>query len=119
MTLRSRLAFLLGFFAVACWSITLRAQETKPSIEVDGSDIQRELDERRQKIEKLSLEEREMLRRAHQKAADDPEVQSAIAKRNAAAFEFRMAVQRAMLRIDPSLEPILMKMAQTGMPPQP
>jgi hypothetical protein len=110
----NRWPLLLASLASVAIILPLAAQdEPKTPVEVDGSDIQRELQERQRKIEKLSTEEQEKLRLAHVKANDDPEVQKALANRNAAIYEFRLELHRAMLKIDPSLEPVLQKMERT------
>jgi hypothetical protein len=91
------------------------AHET-PKPELDGSDIERELHERAEKINRLGLEEQLKLRAAQQKAAEDPEVIAALEKRNIAIREFRNALRNSMIKADPAMEPILNKLA-TGTHP--
>jgi hypothetical protein len=79
--------------------------------ELDGSDINKELRERAEKINKLSLEEQLQLRAAEQKAAHDPAVQAALKKRNEAIQEFRAAIRASLLKDNPGLQPILDKIA--------
>ena len=77
--------------------------------ELDGSDVQRDFRERRERVLKLSLDEQLKIRAAEQKAAEDPEVKAAVAKRNKAIEEFRMARRAAMIKADPSVAAILEK----------
>jgi hypothetical protein len=61
------------------------------------------------RLANLSREEREKLQAARQKAMQDPAVQSAHDKMRAAHKEFRDAMHAAMLKADPSIQPILNK----------
>jgi membrane protein involved in colicin uptake len=79
--------------------------------EVDGSDLRREVREREERINKLSIEEQLRLRAAQQKAAEDPAVKAALEKRNKAIQEFRAALRASMIKADPTVEPILDKVA--------
>lgn len=58
----------------------------------------------------LSPEERTKLRAAHQKAMADPAVQAAKDRSRQSRREFRDLRRAAMLRSDPSIQPILDKM---------
>ena len=78
---------------------------------VDGSELEAQLHEREQKIQKLSIEEQLKLRAAQQKAAEDPAVLEALKKRNEAIAEFRMALRNSMIRSDPKMAEILDKLA--------
>jgi biopolymer transport protein ExbB/TolQ len=78
---------------------------------LDGSDVEAELNEREQKIQKLTVEEQLKLRAAQQKAAEDPLVLEALKKRNEAIVEFRMALRNSMIREDPKMAEILDKLA--------
>ena len=62
-----------------------------------------------QRLANLSPEERQKLQAAHQKAMQDPAVQTAHEKMRAAHKEFRDAMHAAMLKADPSIQPILNK----------
>ena len=62
-----------------------------------------------QRLANLSPEERQKLQAAHQKAMQDPAVQAAHDKMRAAHKEFRDAMHAAMLKADPSIQPILNK----------
>lgn len=79
--------------------------------EVDGSDLRREVREREERINKLSIEEQLKLRAAQQKAAEDPAVKAALEKRNKAIEEFRAALRASMIKADPTVQPILDKVA--------
>ena len=79
--------------------------------DVDGSDVRREAREREEKVNKLSIEEQLKLRAAEQKAAEDPAVKAALEKRNKAINEFRVALRAGMIKADPTIEPILQKVA--------
>jgi hypothetical protein len=61
------------------------------------------------RLANLSAEERQKLQAAHQKAMQDPSVQAAHDKMREAHKEFRDAMRAAMLKADPSIQPILNK----------
>lgn len=61
------------------------------------------------RLANLSPEERQKLQAAHQKAMQDPAVQAAHDKMRAVHKEFRDAMHAAMLKADPSIQPILNK----------
>ena len=83
---------------------------------LDGSDVEAQLSEREQKIQKLTTEEQLKLRAAQQKAAEDPLVLEALRKRNEAIAEFRMALRNSMIRTDPKMAEILDKLAVGASP---
>ena len=58
----------------------------------------------------LTEEERARLRAAHQKAMTDPAVQAAREKLKQARREFREVLRPALLKADPSIQPILDKL---------
>lgn len=62
-----------------------------------------------QRLENLSPEERQKLQTARQTAMQDPSVQAARDKMRQAHKEFRDAMRAAMLKADPSIQPILNK----------
>ncbi len=66
--------------------------------------------ERRARWANLSEDERARLKAAHQKAMADPAVQAAREKLRQARREFREVMRPALLKADPSLQPILEKM---------
>ena len=60
----------------------------------------------------LTPEEKQKLKAAHQKAMQDPAVKSAEATKETDKKGFHKAVREAMLRADPSIQPILEKMRE-------
>jgi hypothetical protein len=66
--------------------------------------------ERRARWANLTEEERAKLRAAHEKAMADPAVQAARDRLRQARREFRELMRPAMLKADPSIQPILDKM---------
>ena len=66
--------------------------------------------ERRARWANLSEEDRAKLRAAHQKAMADPAVQAARDRLRQARREFREVMRPAMLKADPSIQPILDKL---------
>ena len=58
----------------------------------------------------LTEDERARLRAAHQKAMQDPAVQAAREKLKQARREFREIMRPALLKADPSIQPILDKL---------
>lgn len=59
----------------------------------------------------LTLEEQLKIRAAQRKAAEDPAVRAALAKRDQAIEDFRKALHDAMVKVDPKLEPTLQKIS--------
>jgi Spy/CpxP family protein refolding chaperone len=66
--------------------------------------------ERRARFANLTDDERARLRNAHQKAMTDPAVQAARERLRQARREFREVLRPAMLKADPSIQPILDKL---------
>jgi hypothetical protein len=66
--------------------------------------------ERRARWANLNDEERGRLRAAHQKAMADPAVQAARDRLRQARREFREVLRPALLKADPSIQPILEKL---------
>ncbi|MGI9086732.1 MAG: hypothetical protein ACR2HH_03160 [Chthoniobacterales bacterium] len=62
----------------------------------------------------LSPDERARLKAAHQKAMADPTVQAAKDRTKTSRKEFREMRRAAMLKADPSIQPILDKMPARG-----
>lgn len=65
--------------------------------------------ERRARWANLNEEERSRLKAAHQKAMADPAVQATREKLRQARREFREVMRPAMLKADPSIQPLLDK----------
>lgn len=78
---------------------------------VFGQDEDQPMEPRRweQRLSNLSPEERQKLQGAREKAMQDPAVQAAHDKMRQASKEFRDAMHAAMLKADPSIQPILNK----------
>jgi Spy/CpxP family protein refolding chaperone len=66
--------------------------------------------ERRARFANLTDDERARLRNAHQKAMTDPAVQAARERLRQSRREFREVLRPAMLKADPSIQPILDKL---------
>jgi len=66
--------------------------------------------ERRARFANLTEDERARLRAAHQKAMQDPALQAAREKLKQARREFRELLRPALLKADPSIQPILDKL---------
>lgn len=67
-------------------------------------------EERRARWANLTDDERARLRAAHEKAMQDPAVQAAREKLRQARREFREVLRPALLKADPTIQPILEKM---------
>ena len=63
----------------------------------------------------LSPDEREKMKAAEQKAMQDPTVQAAKEKMRQASKEFQDTMRAALLKADPSIQPILDKMPMRSM----
>jgi Spy/CpxP family protein refolding chaperone len=66
--------------------------------------------ERRARFQNLTEDERTRLRAAHEKAMQDPALQAARDKLRQARREFRELLRPALLKADPSIQPILDKL---------
>ena len=66
----------------------------------------------RERAMALSPEERQKLRAAHKAALEDPTVKAAEATRATDKKGYRKAMHDAMIKADPSVEPILEKMRE-------
>lgn len=84
--------------------------------EIDGSDLRREQQQREERIGKLTTDEQLKVRAAQRSAAKDPEVQAALQKRNEAIREFREALRASMIKADPTVEAILVKLTAEPAP---
>jgi hypothetical protein len=70
----------------------------------------KQFQERRARWASLSEEERSKLKAAHQKAMEDPAVRAAHDRLKQARREFREVMRPAMLKADPTLQPIFDKL---------
>ena len=67
-----------------------------------------------QRLANLTPEERDKLKAARQKAMQDPTVQAAHEKMRQARKDFVGAMRSAMVKADPSVQPILDKLPKGG-----
>ena len=67
-----------------------------------------------QRLANLSPEERQKLMAARQKAMQDPAVQAAHDKMREARREFMTSMHAAMLKADPTIQPVLDKIPKGG-----
>jgi len=104
--MKAKLTFLLVPALAAALQLgpTLRAQTP-----VDKPARQFQM-ERRARWASLNDEERSKLKAAHQKAMADPAVRAARDRLRQARREFREVMRPALLKADPSVQPILEKM---------
>ena len=92
-------------------SILALALQFVPAIRAQDDDEQGKRGRRwEQRLANLSPEERQKFEAARQKAMQDPSVQAAHDKMRQAHQEFQDAMRAAMLKADPSIQPILNKM---------
>jgi hypothetical protein len=68
------------------------------------------------RLANLSPEERQKVEAAHQKAMQDPAVQAAHEKMRQARRDFEDSMHAAMLKADPSIQPILDKVPKREKP---
>jgi Spy/CpxP family protein refolding chaperone len=67
----------------------------------------------------LTEEEKSRLKAAHQKAMEEADVKAAHEKLKAARQEFHQAMKAAMLKADPTIQPLLEKAHPAGGPDEP
>ena len=67
-----------------------------------------------QRLANLSPQERDKLKAARQKAMQDPSVQAAHEKMRQARREFITSIRAAMVKADPSIQPVLDKVPRVG-----
>ena len=95
-------------------SVTLATAQLSPLFAADEPDetpVMKEMQRRQGQVDKLSIDDQLKLRAAQQKAMENPEVKAAMEKRDKAIVEFREALRAAMMASDPSIRPILEKIA--------
>ena len=98
-------------------SILALAFQFVPAIRAQDDDEQGKRGRRwEQRMANLSPDERQKFEAARQKAMQDPSVQAAHDKMRQARKEFRDAMHAAMLKADPSIQPILNKMPAGNRP---
>ena len=82
----------------------------------DKTAVMNELERREQNLQKLSVEDQLKVRGAQQKALEDAEVKAALENRDKALADFRAKLRAAMIVADPSVKPILDKIAEGADP---
>ena len=108
--MKAKLIYLLvpALVCVSQFAPTVSAQP--PDRDRPDRPFRRFQDDRRARFANLTEEERARLRAAHEKAMQDPAVQAAREKLRQARREFREVLRPALLKADPSIQPILDKM---------
>jgi hypothetical protein len=106
MTMKAKLRFLLVSTLTATLQFAPGAL-AQPPADKPARPFQME---RRARWANLSEDERARLKAAHQKAMADPAVRAAREKLRQARREFRDVLRPALLKADPSIQPILDKM---------
>src|SRR3982750_703515 len=90
-----------------------------PSAKAEDPDSTATINEfkrREENLGKLDVEDQIKIRGAQQKALEDPEVKAALEKRDKAITEFRAKLREKMIVADPSVKPILERIAQGADP---
>jgi hypothetical protein len=113
-TMKARRFMAALIVVLASLGVTIAGVQQKDGqpVELDSSELNRQLQERLQKVEALPRAEQELLRKAYEDATKTEEVQAALAKRDQALREFNEAVRAAILRNDPSLLRVLEKVSR-------
>jgi hypothetical protein len=108
--MKAKLTYLLvpALACVAQFAPGLQAQQ--PPDRPDRPFRQFQNERRARLLANLNEEERRRLRAAHEKAMADPAVQAAREKLKQARREFREVMRPALLKADPSIQPILDKL---------
>jgi hypothetical protein len=103
--MKAKSAFLLVPTVAAALQLTPIALAQPP-----GDKPARPFQERRARWASLNEDERAKLKAAHHKAMEDPAVRAAHDRLKQARREFRDVMRPAILKADPSVQPILEKM---------
>ena len=108
--MKAKLTYLLvpALACLAQWTPGVLAQQ--PPDRPDRPFRQFQNERRARLLASLTEDERARLRAAHQKAMADPAVQAAREKLKQARREFREVLRPALLKADPSIQPILEKL---------
>jgi len=107
--MKAKLIYLL-VPALACVSQFSPSLLAQPPDRADRPFRQFQNERRARLLANLTEDERVRLRAAHQKAMADPAVQAAREKLKQARREFREVMRPALLKADPSIQPILDKL---------
>jgi Spy/CpxP family protein refolding chaperone len=108
MKVKLTYVLVLALACLAQWAPGVLAQQ--PPDRADRPNRQFQMERRARLLANLTEDERARLRAAHQKAMADPAVQAAREKLKQARREFREILRPALLKADPSLQPILDKL---------
>ncbi len=95
-------------------SVSVPATTTTTTAPATTAEAGKHRGERRAMLASLTPEERQKLKAAHEKAKQDPAVKSAEATRETDRRGYHQAMRAAMLRADPSIQPILEKLREEG-----
>jgi hypothetical protein len=106
--MKLKLTFVLALMCAAQLAPNVFAQS--PPDRPDRPFRQFLTERRAARLANLTEDERARLRAAHQKALQDPAVQAAREKLKQARREFREVLRPALLKADPSIQPILDKL---------
>ncbi len=107
--MKLKLSTLLLAFLLALFTPSMMGQD-------GGLNVDKQLTEREGKINQLTLDEQLLLRATQQKAIEDPAVKEALAKRDAAIEGFRQAMHDAMVKANPKVEAVLLKISVGSSP---
>lgn len=78
----------------------------------DKTAVMSEFNRREENLGRLSIEDQLKVRAAQQKALEDAGVKAALENRDKALVEFRAKLRAAMVAADPSVKPILDRIAE-------
>jgi|tagenome__1003787_1003787.scaffolds.fasta_scaffold19170631_2 hypothetical protein len=82
----------------------------------DNTATVNEFKRREENLGKLDVEDQLKVRAAQQKALEDPEMKAALEQRDKAIREFRAKLREKMVAADPSVKPILDRIAEGADP---
>lgn len=102
--------------AVVCLGSVATRTTAQDPIDPSKTAVLNEFQRREENLEKLSVEDQAKIRGAQQKALEKAEVKAAVEKRDQAIVDFRAELRKAMIEADPSVKPILDKIAQGADP---
>src|SRR3954464_11655941 len=103
-------SFLLTIMAVAPFLPLVKAQEP------DNTATVNEFKRREENLGRLDIEDQLKVRAAQQKALEDEGMKAALQKRDQAIIEFRAKLREKMIAADPSVKPILDRIAEGADP---
>ncbi len=98
-----------GLSMLFCLSALGQSESSSGEVVLDGSELNRQLQDRREKISQLAPEERAALETARASALRDPAVREARKKRDEALRDYELVLIKSMVKGDPTVRPILEK----------